>query len=756
MDCLKNLRVMPTKSGRVARLLESRLLFLMFFHAYPHFSAADCGKVDFLGAAKSNYVYICATEKILELKTYISMKKSAACLLFCLCIAQTAFADSAKNGLKVIPKPIYMVESGAVAHISPSTKLRIAAPKEDKAALKDYAKAALNELPEIKGANNSRLALETVASSALFSKAEGYAIEVSGGDIKVSAKTGAGLFYGLQTLLQMERNGGIKAAVVADEPRFGYRGMMLDVSRHFFDKAFVKKQIDAMAHYKLNRLHLHLTDAAGWRIEIKKYPRLTQFAAWRPEATWKAWGENGARYCDEGTPGAYGGYFTQNDIRELVEYAKKRYITIVPEIEMPAHSDEVMTAYPELSCTHEPYKQSDFCVGSEDTFTFLENVLTEVMELFPSEYIHIGGDEAGKQSWPSCPLCQKRMKEENLQNVDELQSYLIHRIERFLNSHGRKLLGWDEILDGGLAPNATVMSWRGTEGGLKAIRAGHKAIMTPGEFCYFDSYQDAPNSQVEAIGGYLPLKKVYSYNPVPDSLTKQEADLMCGVQANLWAEYIPTPEHMEMMIYPRLLALSEVAWSLPVVKDYDEFRGRALDEVEYLRSCGYSPFDLKNEIGDRKESLTPIDHLAVGKKVAYAPDAMYYPTYTAGGDQALVDGRRGGWTYGDHLWQGFISKGGVDVVIDMEKPTQLTSISADFMQICGPGVFLPAEVIISVSDDGKEYTELARIEHEVVKDSKVGFKNFGWQGSATARYIRYKADYGQFGGFLFTDEIVVK
>lgn len=250
----------------------------------------------------------------------------------------------------------------------------------------------------------------------------------------------------------------------------------------------------------------------------------------------------------------------------MVEYARLHCITIIPEIEMPSHSEEVLTAYPELSCTHEPGKQSDFCVGNEKTFEFLENVLTEVMELFPSEYIHIGGDEASKAAWKSCPLCQKRMKEEGLKDVDELQSYLIHRMERFLNEHGRSLLGWDEILQGGLAPNATVMSWRGEQGGIDAVLSGHHAIMTPGEYCYFDSYQDAPYSQPEAIGGYLPLEKVYSYNPVPDSISADKQDFILGVQANLWAEYIPTDEHMEYMLYPRAIALSEVAWTAPEKK----------------------------------------------------------------------------------------------------------------------------------------------------------------------------------------------
>lgn len=586
---------------------------------------------------------------------------------------------------------------------------------------------------------------------------EAYSLRVTPQAVRLSSPSGAGLFYGLQTLLQMvSGKGDVKACTVDDYPRFPYRGIMLDVSRHFFSKEFVKKQIDAMARYKLNRLHLHLTDAAGWRLEIKKYPRLTQFAAWRSKPTWKEWWNGGRQYREEGAPDAYGGYYTQQDARELVDYARRHYITIIPEIEMPAHSEEVLTAYPELSCTHEPYKQADFCVGNEKTFEFLENVLTEVMAVFPSKYIHIGGDEAAKTSWKTCPLCQQRIKDEHLDGVNGLQSYLIHRIEKFLNAHGRQIIGWDEILDGGLAPNATVMSWRGTEGGLAAVRMGHPAIMSPGSYCYIDSYQDAPPTQPEALGGYLPLEKVYSYNPVPDSIADGEKKLLKGVQANLWTEYVPTPEHAEYMLYPRALALSEVGWSTPADKNYKDFHRRALVAVADLQRRGYHPFDLKNEYGQRKEYLHPIKHKALGRKVAYGDKAMYYPTYTAGGDGALTDGLRGGWTNNDGRWQGFIQKNGVDVVIDMGKKTGLKSISAEFMQVVGPEIYFPRRVVISVSEDGKEYRRLTELTHTFADSGKVEFKAFTWTGKEKARYIRYRADRSEKGGFLFTDEIVVK
>ena len=671
-------------------------------------------------------------------------------------------ATAGVKAQSVIPIPLRMEQGSGTFLFTGDTKLYTNLKGEEKKMLMDY----LETLP-IHFKNGKKQTKENVVSLMItkdnpqLSSPESYTLEVTPHKITVQATSGAGLFYGVQTLLQMaqpaiEGAWSVQATTIQDSPRFEYRGLMLDVSRHFRSKEFVKKQIDALAYYKLNRLHLHLTDAAGWRIEIKKYPLLTELAAWRPEANWKRWwNEGGRKYCRFDAPGASGGYYTQDDIRELVNYARERHITIIPEIEMPAHSEEVLTAYPELSCSGEPYKNADFCVGNEKTFTFLEDVLTEVMELFPSQYIHVGGDEAGKVAWKTCPKCQKRMKDEQLDNVDELQSYLIHRVEVFLNAHGRKLLGWDEILQGGLAPNATVMSWRGEQGGIAAVKSGHQAIMTPGSHCYIDSYQDAPYSQPEAIGGYLPLEKVYSYNPIPASLTPDEAKLIYGVQANLWAEYIQTDEHCEFMIYPRILALAEVAWSAPERKSWADFRPRALKAVGYLQSKGYHPFDLKKEIGNRPEAAQPVQHLALGKAVKY--NAPYNSSYPAQGDKTLTDGIRGSWTYSDGVWQGFISRDRLDVTIDMGESTDLHLIGADFMQVVGPEVFLPVEVIISVSEDGENFTELSRQTHEVVKSDAVVFKNYAWNGNAKGRYVRYQARAGEeFGGWVFTDEIVVK
>lgn len=686
----------------------------------------------------------------------LKLNQSLAALLFSASVF-TACAPVAEQTLSVTPVPMEVNWQRGSFRPDASTSLWIEAPEADRSILAEYLQASPLALKLADSQSGNQVVLKQTDALEGITSPEGYVLSVNSDGVRIEALSGAGLFYGVQTLLQMAADApeGMTAVTVKDEPRFEYRGIMLDVSRHFRSKEFVKRQIDLLSYYKINRLHLHLTDAAGWRIEIKKYPRLTQFAAWRPQAVWKDWWNGKREYCEETDPRAQGGYYTQDDIRELVAYAQKHYVTIIPEIEMPSHSEEVLTAYPELSCTHVPYNQSDFCIGNEKTFEFLENVLTEVMGLFPSEYIHIGGDEAGKASWPNCKLCQARMKKEGLKDVNELQSYSIHRMERFLNSHGRKLLGWDEILDGGLAPNATVMSWRGTEGGLAAIRSGHKAIMSPGQYCYLDGYQDAPYSQPEAIGGYLPLKKVYGYEPVPDSLSADEAKLMYGVQANLWTEYIPTEEHAEYMLYPRAIALAEVAWSKPENKSWEDFHRRALKIVDELKAKGYHPFELKNEIGNRKEAETPVEHLALGKKVTY--NAPYWENYPAAGEATLTDGLRGGWNYNDQLWQGFVTKDRVDVVIDLEKETPIHSVAADFMQICGPEVFMPERVVISVSNDGKEFTQLAEIKHEVVRDDAVTFKNFGWEGEASARYIRYQAlASDKFGGVLFTDEIVVK
>lgn len=666
---------------------------------------------------------------------------------------------SERKEIDVIPMPRSVEYHSGNFTISPETKFYTNLSAESRQALTNYLEGtSLSSVPFAESATGNNGIELNLCDSSIVTGNEAYRIEIVKKGVRLSANTETGIFYGLQTLLQLLNNGDNKtlpALTINDSPRFPYRGLHLDVSRHFFDKEFVKKQLNAMAYFKMNRLHWHLTDGAGWRIEIKKYPRLTSFAAWRPFDKLNDWWVEGRTFCEQDDPRAVGGYYTQDDIREVVAYAAERHITIIPEIEMPGHSEEVLATYPELSCSGKPYVNADFCIGTEKTFEFLENVLLEVIDLFPSEYIHIGGDEASKSSWKTCPRCQKRMADEHLNSVDELQSYMIHRIEKFLNDHGRKIIGWDEIIEGGLSPTATVMSWRGEEGGIKAVKAGNQAIMTPGKYCYLDAFQDAPNTQPMAIGGYLTLEKVYSFEPVPDSLSTKEAELILGVQGNVWTEHIPTPEHYEYMIYPRILALAEIGWSPSEVKKWDNFHTRALQAVNILREQGYNPFPLEKEIGDKPESYQKVNHLAIGKKVTYANP--YSNHYAAQGEKTLVDGVRGGWMYNDDRWQGFIDCD-FDVTIDLGKETDIKQVRAEFIQLKGPYVWLPKQVIISSSVDGEHYDTLATVDNDISPDIEtLQFKEFGWEGNAKARYIRYKAlSNGIAGGWLFTDEIRIK
>ena len=586
---------------------------------------------------------------------------------------------------------------------------------------------------------------------------EAYILDVTPKGVTIRVLSEEGEFYARQTLRQMTADGKVKeirCCRITDAPRFPYRGLHFDVSRHFRSVDFLKKQMDAMAFFKMNRMHIHLTDAAGWRLQVDAYPRLTEFAAWRPQRTWKEWWNGDRHYAEEGSAGAYGGYYTKDDIRELLAYAKERHIEIIPEIEMPSHSEEVLAAYPELGCSGEPYKDSDFCVGNEEVFTFLRTVLDEVMELFPSEYIHIGGDEAGKSHWKTCPKCQQRMKDEGLKDVDELQSYMIRRIGEYVSSKGRRIVGWDEILDGGLAPGATVMSWRGTEGGIEAMSMGHDVIMSPGRYCYLDHTQDAPFREPESIGGYLPLDSVYVYEPVEPSMPADKLHHLLGVQANLWTEYVTEDAHAEYMYWPRAFAIAETGWSQPEDKDLQDFRRRTLNALQVLKSQGYNVFDLENEYGERKLAQTGLDHKAKGCKVTYNPDLPWPKYYPAAGEATFTDGVIGGWTYSDQRWQGFLSP--IDVTIDLGSVQDVHYVGGTFMQLIGPGVFMPEKVDIYVSEDGKDFKHIAQIWNDVsVKASDLLFKSFDTICNEKARYVRYHAFRSPMRGFIFLDEIVV-
>lgn len=646
---------------------------------------------------------------------------------------------------------------------------------------------------------------------------EGYQLEIDEAGVRLVAKTETGLFYGKQTLLQLLTPNGLPYVKINDHPRFPYRGLHLDVSRHFFDKEEVKKLMNVMSYYKLNTLHLHLTDAGGWRLQIDKYLKLTQEGAFRTQSDWREWWDNGKdrQYLKEGTEGAYGGYYTKDDIRDMLAYAAEKHITIIPEIEFPAHSDEVFVAYPELCCAGKSHTSGDFCIGNPKTFEFMENVLTEVVELFPSEYIHIGGDEAGKNTWKTCPKCQALMKKEKLANVDELQSYMIRKAEEFLNSKGRRLIGWDEILEGGLAPEATVMSWRGEAAGFKSARMGHDVIMTPGSYMYFDFYQADPRYQPVAIGGYTPIRKVYNYNPIPqDSLTAEEAKHFLGVQANTWTEYIPTPEHLEYMMFPRALAVAEIGWTPQEKRDWQDFKPRVNAHIPVLQQMGLNPFPLSNELefdmvvdtiqkeirvtmdaekypveihyttdGSTPTASSPIYqepivvkdsakivagifvngqlqdrvseqrvdyHKGIGKSIRF--NSRLYPGYMAGGINAIINGCRGGLTYLDQRWQGYTDN--LDCVIDLGEVMDLHQVSSKWMQLTGPGVYQPEKVEVLTSEDGKNFTSQGVIPTTIPQDkSDLTFQEYTFQGNWKARYVQLKAQNPK--GFIFVDEIVI-
>ena len=448
-------------------------------------------------------------------------------------------------------------------------------------------------------------AINLVIDTALKMNPEGYLLTVEKKKVTLTGCTPAGLSRGLQTIrqllpVQVESDTvirGIKWTMpcvsITDYPRFAWRGMHLDVSRHFFDVDFIKKYIDILAMHKMNIFHWHLVDDQGWRIEIKKYPRLTEAGAWRVDREDKPWDSRPPQ--QPGEKATYGGFYTQEEIKEVVAYAAERHINVVPEIEMPAHVSSALTAYPEYSCTGGPFTVPPgsvwpitdiYCAGKDETFAFLEDILTEVMELFPSPYIHIGGDEADKTEWRKCPDCQARIRKEGLKDEAELQSYFVKRMEKFLSSKGRHLIGWDEILEGGLAPGAAVMSWRGFDGGLEAAKAGHDVVMTPISHTYFNLYQADPATEPLAYRGIISLETVYLFEPVPDGLTEEEAKHIIGAQACLWTEMVTDGRMAEYMILPRLTALSEVLWSSKESRNWEQFKIRLPVMMERFDAIG--------------------------------------------------------------------------------------------------------------------------------------------------------------------------
>lgn len=620
-------------------------------------------------------------------------------------------------------------------------------------------------------------------SSGSVDNNEGYRLNVSAKTIRIEAKTANGFFYGLQTLYQLlpveiygkkmaeGKKWSVPAVAIVDAPRFKYRGLHLDVCRHFYPVEFIKKYIDAMAIHKFNNFHWHLTDDQGWRIEIKKYPLLTQVGSRRDETLVGYYYDRFPQKFD-GKP--YGGFYTQQEAREIVAYAKERFITVIPEIEMPGHAQAALASYPFLSCNPDStfkvvtkwgvFKEV-YC-PRDTTFKFLEDVLTEIMDIFPSEYIHIGGDECPKDRWKVCSDCQAKIKALNLKDENGLQSYFIQRIEKFVNSKGRQIIGWDEILDGGLAPNATVMSWRGITGGIAAAKSGHDVIMTPGNYCYFDKYQADPVSEPTTIGGFLPLQTVYQYEPVPVELNAEEAKYVLGAQANVWTEYMPTSERVEYMTFPRLSAMAEVVWGTKENRNWESFRLRMPADFERYEKLGINPsnaffrvqfqsavtsdkklqvtllsdnpkaqihYTTNNQVPTKNDPLytaplilnnpTTIRAIALdqGKIVSNAVSASFIVSkltglaytknmnntwFTGGNVNALTDGIPGN-TKVNTQWVGFSKNGDAEIVVDMLNTQKVERFSVGLLNALASCVIFPTEIKLSGSKDGIDYKVLS-------------------------------------------------
>jgi hexosaminidase len=604
--------------------------------------------------------------------------------------------------------------------------------------------------------------------------AEGYKLSVQPTQVVLAANQPQGLFLGMQTIRQLLPTQRAATAVslpaveVIDKPRYAWRGMHLDVSRHFFPVEFVKKYIDYLALHKMNTFHWHLTDDQGWRIEIKKYPKLTSVGGWRDGTLIGHYTDQPHQFDNI----RYGGFYTQEQIKEVVKYAQERYITVVPEIEMPGHAVAALTAYPELSCTGGPFKverlwgvfDDIFCAGNEQTFTFLQDVLTEVMPLFPGQIVHIGGDEAPKTRWHECPKCQARMKAEKLKDEHELQSYFVQRMEKFVNSKGKTIIGWDEILEGGLAPNAAVMSWRGMEGGTVAAQQKHNVVMTPGSHVYFDHAQGEASLEPLSIGGYLPLSTVYSFEPTPQALTAAERKYILGAQANLWTEYIPNEKQVEYMVMPRMAALAEVLWTPAKQKNWPGFEQRMQKQYQRYDALGInyarSAFNVRQQVTidpAQRAALVALQMDAAGPQIVYTLDgsaptaaAQVYTkpfsvpksavikaasfengkmmgkvttkqltthkafavpvvlanepnkSYKGAGTVTLVDGLEGSTNHTDGQWLGFL---GTDLVatLDLKQATEINTVKSKFLQETGSKILLPTNVEIAVSKDGKKY-----------------------------------------------------
>lgn len=736
----------------------------------------------------------------------------AVCLSFFLttsCSEKNSDAD-----YSLIPVPNEMKQLDGRFNLTENTPVNITSEVDSagksiiKNFVKDFEVVSGYQLTVNENVNTSNQGIEFVFNNAI-ENSEGYTLDIKSSYVRIEAANSKGFFYGIQTLKQLmpadiysnkpvnSVQWSVPCIAVKDAPRFAYRGMMIDVSRHFFDVAEMKKILNVMALHKLNTLHWHLTEDQGWRIEIKKYPKLTEIGSIRKKTMIRKEWDN-----FDTTP--YGGFYTQDEIKEIVQYAADRCINVIPEIDLPGHMMAALASYPNLGCTGGPYEVSGqwgvrddvLCPGNEATFEFIEGVLAEVMEMFPSEYIHIGGDECPKVRWEKCAKCQARIKKENIKGDDKhskeffLQSYTMARVEDFLNKNGRRSIGWDEILEGQLAPDATVMSWRGMDGGIEAAKMGHDVIMTPNSHLYFDHYQTLNTADEPlAIGGFSSVEKVYSLNPIPDVLTAEEAKFVKGVQANLWTEYIPTNEQLEYQLLPRLAALSEVQWTQPDKKNWERFLASlghiisiydvmgfnyakhiyeiiatydvspdgdgsiyvtmttAGDAPIYYTLDGSEPTEQSNlytapvkidktstikafvkrdNMQTRPFSKTFTFNKATGRSIVHNTN----PTlkYASKGPSILVDGLKGDFNYSTGYWVGFMAEP-MDVTIDLGQLTEVSSVTIGAMVQFGEWVFPPTKLAVWTADADGNFTE------RCIKDIPVA------EESATDGLYTYSCDF---------------
>ena len=721
-----------------------------------------------------------------------------------------------ENDLHIIPKPNQTLIKTGVFEFTKDTKFVVNDDFQ-----KDAANALTSKFEVAAGWKPETVATAPASNFVQFKvdpnlKNEGYILDVNPNGIIISAKGNAGFLYGLESVRQLLPEAieskfaitsvkwAIPSVTITDEPRFKWRGLMLDVSRHFFDKSYILATIDRLAMHKMNVLHLHLVDDQGWRIEIKKYPKLTEVGAWRVDQENRSWNARLTTNPDE--KGTYGGFYTQDELKEIVKYATSKNIEVIPEIEMPAHVSSAIAAYPELACFNQRigvpsgglWPITDiYCAGKESTFEFLQNVIDEVITIFPSKYIHIGGDEATKTNWLKCPHCQKRIKDQGLKNVEELQSYFVKRMEKYINSKGKKVIGWDEILEGGLAPEATVMSWRGTKGGMEAADQGHDVIMTPESPCYFNFYQGPQNEEPLAFDAYNPLNKVYEFDPVVPEMTPQEAAHVLGGQANLWAEHLAGPKDSEYMIFPRLAAMAEVLWSSKESRNWNDFTTRLkplLGRYDYL-GINYAKsaylvtasstadlakkqvsIALKNEfpnpdiryvLGDKSIDQQAIKYAApievrettilkaslfqddkpVGKTYtdtlifhkAFAHKVKYLTPFNQnykGDANTMVNTIRGSKNFHDGQWKAWLVND-MELVIDLEKQENIEQVIVGTLESQGAGVNFPTQIKVLVSNDGIAYKEVGKMTRPYAVNPIPELKDFKINfGKQSVRYVK--------------------